>query len=83
AFQGHYGRAWLFKKVVNIVEGPPSERPMTTGRHTVKDITCTSCGTAVGWKYEKAWEEDQKYKEGKFILEKSLLCEIPASAALI
>ena len=25
----------------------------------------------LGWKYEEAFEESQKYKEGKFILEKT------------
>jgi hypothetical protein len=25
----------------------------------------------LGWKYEKAFEESQKYKEGKYILEKA------------
>jgi hypothetical protein len=63
-----------------------------TGRHTVRDIFCTSCQTVLGWKYvrkrmslrgllsavltadhlkEKAFEDSQKYKEGKYILEVS------------
>jgi len=49
---------------------------MTTGRHIVRDISCRSCGDAVGWKYDKAYEADQKYKEGKFILEAELLCMV-------
>ena len=43
---------------------------MTTGLHTVADIHCTSCMHIVGWKYELAFEQSQKYKEGKFILER-------------
>jgi hypothetical protein len=26
-----------------------------------------------GWKYEMAYEESQKYKEGKFIVEKAMV----------
>ncbi len=49
---------------------------MTTGRHDVRDITCKECGRVVGWKYEKAYEPSEKYKEGKFILEAELLCQV-------
>ncbi|KAJ3182827.1 hypothetical protein HDU85_002430 [Gaertneriomyces sp. JEL0708] len=64
AFQGHHGKAWLFDEVVNIIEGEPEDRPMTTGHHTVKDIYCTNCRELLGWKYERAEDESQKYKEG-------------------
>ncbi|KAJ9050777.1 hypothetical protein DSO57_1011216 [Entomophthora muscae] len=73
AFQGQHGQAYLFNSVVNIDEGTPVDRNMTTGLHTVKDITCTSCGEVLGWRYIKAFEESQRYKEGMFILEKQLL----------
>lgn len=36
---------------VNVVEGEPSERQMTTGNHTVRDIYCVKCNTILGWKY--------------------------------
>ena len=36
---------------VNVTEGEPSERTMTTGNHTVRDIFCVKCGTTLGWKY--------------------------------
>jgi hypothetical protein len=35
----------------------------------VADVTCTICGTVLGWKYVDAKEPAQKYKIGKFILE--------------
>ena len=41
-----------------------------TGLHSVCDIFCKRCKTLVGWTYEKAYEPSQKYKEGKFIIEK-------------
>jgi len=46
---------------------------LLTGRHTVADIRCASCDAALGWKYEKAYQPTQKYKEGKYILEKALV----------
>ena len=39
---------------VNVVEGEPDDRPMTTGNHTVRDIYCCKCGTTLGWKYVNA-----------------------------
>jgi hypothetical protein len=36
---------------VNVVEGEPIDRQMTTGNHTVRDISCCKCGTTLGWKY--------------------------------
>ena len=71
AFQGRHGRAYLFSQVVNVTLGPREDRLLITGLHTVADIHCTSCGAVLGWKYEAAFEESQKYKEGKFILEKA------------
>jgi hypothetical protein len=49
---------------------------MTTGRHIVRDISCRQCKETVGWKYDKAYESSEKYKEGKFILEEELLCVV-------
>ncbi|XP_021295108.1 putative yippee-like protein Os10g0369500 [Herrania umbratica] len=69
-FHGRFGRAYLFRNAVNISLGPTEERMLSTGLHTVTDIYCSSCQQILGWKYEKAFEESQKYKEGMFILEK-------------
>jgi len=76
AFNGQHGRAYLFDVVVNVIEGEPNDRPMTTGNHTVRDIYCCKCGTTLGWKYDKAYEPAQKYKEGKYILERNLLVDV-------
>ncbi|KAK0233371.1 hypothetical protein IW262DRAFT_1330078 [Armillaria fumosa] len=51
AFNGQHGRAYLFDGVVNVVEGEPNDRTMTTGAHTVRDIYCCKCSTCLGWKY--------------------------------
>lgn len=71
SFQGRHGRAYLFANVVNVSVGPKEDRLLITGLHTVADIYCAECQEVLGWKYEKAYEERQKYKEGKYILEKA------------
>ncbi|KAL2929262.1 hypothetical protein RDABS01_034673 [Bienertia sinuspersici] len=73
AFHSRNSRAYLFDRVVNVTVGEQEDRMMMTGLHTVVDIFCVGCGLPVGWKYEFAYEEDQKYKEGKFILERNQL----------
>lgn len=69
SFQGNHGRAYLFNSVVNVTCGPAVERELNTGSHAVADIFCENCETTLGWKYEKAYVETQKYKEGKYIIE--------------
>ncbi|KAF2911269.1 hypothetical protein DAI22_11g164200 [Oryza sativa Japonica Group] len=71
AFQGRNGRAFLFSHAMNISMGPKEDRQLMTGLHTVADIYCRDCREVLGWKYERAFEESQKYKEGKFIFEKA------------
>ena len=73
AFQGRHGRAYLFSDVVNVNSGPTENRLLLTGLHVVADIYCNGCETRLGWKYVEAYEESQKYKEGKFILEKAMI----------
>uniref|UniRef100_A0A6G1S6B7 Protein yippee-like 1 n=1 Tax=Aceria tosichella TaxID=561515 RepID=A0A6G1S6B7_9ACAR len=69
SFQGNRSRAYLFNSVINVSCGPSVQRELNTGSHSVADIFCTNCGTTIGWKYEKAFVDSQKYKEGKFIIE--------------
>lgn len=75
AFQGRTGRAYLFNRVVNYTLGPVEDRELITGLHRVCDMYCKVCEGLIGWKYEHASEESQKYKEGKFILEKAKLAK--------
>lgn len=56
---------------VNVCLGPREDRLLMTGMHTVNDIHCSSCYQILGWRYEKAYEEREKYKEGKYIMEKT------------
>lgn len=70
-FQGTLGPAYLIESVINCTQGPREERILMTGLHVVCDVSCVYCQTVLGWKYAEAYEESQKYKEGKFILEKT------------
>lgn len=49
-------------------------RQLVTGAHTVSDVSCAFCDAVVGWKYDGAEEESQRYKVGKFILETKRIC---------
>ena len=71
AFQGQSGQAYLFESAVNVYTGPKMERVLMTGLHVVCDLYCVHCHSPLGWYYVDAYEESQKYKVGKFILEKA------------
>lgn len=74
-FTGSTGRAFLFTDVVNLKFSEIQERQMLTGRHMVRDVSCKYCDTKLGWIYEFAMEEQQRYKEGRVILEQALIKE--------
>jgi len=70
SFHGRHGRAYLFDQCVNVTTGTAEDRLLITGMHSVCDIFCNRCRSMVGWTYARAYEPSQKYKEGKFIIEK-------------
>uniref|UniRef100_A0A7R9U7K2 Protein yippee-like n=1 Tax=Pinguiococcus pyrenoidosus TaxID=172671 RepID=A0A7R9U7K2_9STRA len=70
-FRGRGGQAYLFNRAVNVMTGPSERRVLITGLHVVADIYCIQCESLIGWTYEEAFDRSQKYKEGKFILEKT------------
>ncbi|CAI2371063.1 unnamed protein product [Moneuplotes crassus] len=74
-FKGSTGTAYLIEDVINTFDGSTEERELMSGLHVVCDIFCVNCCNYVGWRYLKAYNEDQKYKEGKFILERALICK--------
>ena len=81
-FRCKNGKAYLFGKLVNVNVGEKDDREMTTGMHTVCDIFCVACGSILGWKYLAAAEKAQRYKEGKFILDRGrVVAASPAAAA--
>uniref|UniRef100_A0A914S0C1 Yippee domain-containing protein n=1 Tax=Parascaris equorum TaxID=6256 RepID=A0A914S0C1_PAREQ len=72
-FTGSTGPAFLFERVVNVEYSETQLRTMITGRHIVRDVMCKRCKAKLGWMYEYAMNEPQKYKEAKVILEKALI----------
>ncbi|XP_050298828.1 protein yippee-like 5 [Anthonomus grandis grandis] len=74
-FTGATGRAYLFNRVVNLTYSEVQDRVMLTGRHMVRDVSCKQCDSKLGWMYEFATEDNQKYKEGRVILERALVTE--------
>lgn len=74
-FTGATGRAFLFNRVVNLCFSEVQDRVMLTGRHMVRDVSCKNCEAKLGWVYEFATEESQRYKEGRVILERALVTE--------
>jgi hypothetical protein len=75
AFQGRNGRAYLFGNVINVKKGKQEKRYLTTGLHVVCDIFCQGCEGNIGWFYKEAYEPSQKYKVGKFIIERDKMSE--------
>ena len=58
----------------NTKTDAPSSRQLVTGVHTVSDVRCAFCNSILGWKYDGAEEESQRYKVGKYILETKMIC---------
>ncbi|XP_057544647.1 protein yippee-like At5g53940 [Amaranthus tricolor] len=75
SFSCRKGRAYLFENAVNVTTGPEEDRLMMSGMHTVADIFCCGCGQLLGWKYMVARDKNQKYKEGKVVLERWRISE--------
>ncbi|CAL1706390.1 unnamed protein product [Somion occarium] len=73
SFSGRDGRGYLMHSAINIKAGRREDRPLLTGVHTVEDVYCKGCNERLGWKYVKASDNSQKYKEGKFLLEREKL----------
>lgn len=53
----------------NLENGAKEKRDMLTGVYTVCDVTCHQCHSYLGWKYLHAKNYEEKYKEGKFVME--------------
>ncbi|OWM79659.1 protein yippee-like At4g27740 [Punica granatum] len=70
-FLAKTGQAYLFTNVVNIALGRKEDRQLITGKFAIATIYCSNCGVELGWKYLAAYDVKQKYKEGRFIIERS------------
>lgn len=74
-FHGKTGKAYLFNQCINVDFGPEKNKVMMTGLHTVKSVICKCCRQVIGWTYVYAYEESEKYKEGKFIVEREYMAK--------
>ncbi|KAI6157913.1 yippee-domain-containing protein [Pisolithus tinctorius] len=70
SFSGRDGRGYLIHSAVNVKLGEKEDRSLLTGVHTVADVFCVGCNDRIGWYYHKAADQSQKYKEGKYLLER-------------
>ncbi|ODV94871.1 hypothetical protein PACTADRAFT_50724 [Pachysolen tannophilus NRRL Y-2460] len=75
-YRGRTGDAYLVKDVVNVILGEPNVRTMITGRYVACDIKCHQCHRYIGWKYLKSEDKNQKFKEGKYIIELDTLTNV-------
>ncbi|XP_027115563.2 protein yippee-like At4g27740, partial [Coffea arabica] len=56
---------------MNIVLGQKEERQFLSGYFVVADVYCSSCFASLGWKYIRAYDAREKYKEGRFVIEEA------------
>ncbi|EXC21404.1 hypothetical protein L484_011846 [Morus notabilis] len=68
-FWAKSGPAYLFSHAMNVVVGQKKDKELITGVFSIADIYCSNCGEVLGWKYVRAYDATQTYKEGKFIIE--------------
>lgn len=86
-FSGLSGDAYLVDKLINVQpDGMDQETRMKTGVYLINKIHCRQCFTVLGWVYKKLFSYSESYKEGKFVIEKKFIRQIPnhsTTAALI
>lgn len=77
-FTGASGNAYLVDKLINVQpDGPDQEKTFRTGVYVVNDIRCSQCRTRLGWYYKKLAAYAEAYKEGKYVVERAFIREVP------
>ncbi|XP_011084535.1 protein yippee-like At4g27745 [Sesamum indicum] len=71
SFKAKTGQAYMFGHAMNIVVGAKEDKQLMTGYYTIANIFCSKCGEEMGWTYVRAFDAREKYKEGRYIVEKS------------
>ncbi|KIY73042.1 hypothetical protein CYLTODRAFT_334782, partial [Cylindrobasidium torrendii FP15055 ss-10] len=71
AFRGFNGKASLFTDayVNHLNLSSPAVHLMSSGAHTMQELSCKSCRTYVGWYIVRAHNSSEKWKEGCYLLE--------------
>ncbi|XP_038686254.1 protein yippee-like At4g27740 [Tripterygium wilfordii] len=70
-FLAKSGQAYMFSHVMNVVLGPKEDRQLLTGRFTISTAYCGICKQELGWMYVQAYDIKNRFKEGRFVVEKS------------
>ncbi|KAI8028743.1 Protein yippee-like [Camellia lanceoleosa] len=71
SFVAKSGQAYMFAHAMNVVLGYKEDRELLSGVFTICEVRCCKCGEELGWKYIRAYNPRQMYKEGRFIIEKA------------
>ncbi|EKM56270.1 uncharacterized protein PHACADRAFT_55798, partial [Phanerochaete carnosa HHB-10118-sp] len=72
-FRGDTGKAALFTEADNVVLAKMSVMLMHSGAYRVQKAACAVCAGPLGWKFVRATEQTEKWKEGFIVLELALL----------
>ncbi|KAL7230060.1 hypothetical protein ACSBR2_008574 [Camellia fascicularis] len=56
---------------MNVVLGYKQDKELLRGLFTVREVRCSKCGEELGWKYIRAYNLRQMYKEGRIIVERA------------
>lgn len=59
---------------------PPSILLMDSGAYTIQEFICKSCETYLGWKFVRAHDGSERWKEGHYILELDFVVEQDGAA---
>lgn len=77
-FCSQLGDAYLVDRLINVTpDGEDRKTPMRTGVYLINKIRCVQCATTLGWIYKKLFSYSELYKEGKYVIERAFIHEIP------
>lgn len=77
-FCSQLGDAYLVDRLINVTpDGEDRKTPMRTGVYLINKIRCVQCATTLGWIYKKLFSYSELYKEGKYVIERAYIHEIP------
>lgn len=72
-FHGKHGKAYLVNWCMNYYYGPQETKELMTGTHVVRDVFCNGCDKYIGWGYDFAHDDKERYKVHRFVLERQLI----------
>ncbi|KAH9930460.1 uncharacterized protein BXZ73DRAFT_47596 [Epithele typhae] len=76
AYRGHAGKGVLLSEVRNVSLDPPSIQLMDSGAYTIQEFICKTCDAYLGWKFARAHDSPERWKEGHFVLELDLVAPL-------